>query len=271
MRLPSLYIPHGGGPCFFLNADGSCPPMWTRMRDYLAGLIDSLPEKPRAILLVSGHWEEPAFTVHAGAHPGLLFDYYGFPAHTYQLRWDAPGAPDMAARVRTLLDQASFATGIENERGWDHGVFVPMKVADPAADIPLVQLSLRTDLDPAAHIRAGEALAPLRDEGVLIVGSGMSFHNLRAYGAPGVLERSAAFDAALANAATDPDPARRRARLTDWRSLPDARFSHPREEHLLPLMVAAGAGADEPGTHDFQDAVLGSIVSAFRFGNARTE
>ena len=270
MRLPSLYIPHGGGPCFFLNPDGSCPPMWTRMRDYLAGLIAALPERPRAILLVSGHWEERAFTVHTGKHPGLLFDYYGFPAHTYQLRWDAPGAPDIAERVRDLLDRAGFATGVENDRGWDHGVFVPMKVAGPAADIPLVQLSLRADLDPAAHIKAGEALAPLRDEGVLIVGSGMSFHNLRAYGAPGVLERSAVFDEALAEVATDADPVRRRARLADWQSLPEARFSHPREEHLLPLMVAAGAGADEPAIHDFRDAVLGSIVSAFRFGGKPT-
>ena len=271
MRLPTLFIPHGGGPCFFLNPDGTCPPMWVRMRDYLAGLIADLPERPRAILLVSGHWEETNFTVHAGRQPGLLFDYYGFPAHTYQIRWDAPGAPEIAERVRDLLEQAGFPTRMETARGWDHGVFVPMKVADPEADIPLVQLSLRTDLDPADHIKAGQAIAALRDEGVLIVGSGMSFHNLRAYRAPGTLELSARFDDALADAATDPDPERRFARLTDWQKLPDARFSHPREEHLLPLMVAAGAGAESDARHDFRDEVLGSVVSAFRFGaNAPT-
>ena len=240
------------------------------MRDYLAELIASLPEKPRAILLVSGHWEERTFTVHAGPRPELLFDYYGFPPHTYKLRWDAPGAPDVAERARALLDEAGFATGVETKRGWDHGVFVPMKVADPFADIPLAQLSLRADLDPADHIKAGQALAPLRDEGVLIVGSGMSFHNLRAYGAPGVLEVSARFDDALVDAATDPDPAHRMARLADWEALPHARFSHPREEHLLPLMVAAGAGVEDDATHDFRDTVLGSIVSAFRFGAANS-
>jgi aromatic ring-opening dioxygenase catalytic subunit (LigB family) len=265
MRQPSLFLPHGGGPCFFLNPDGSCPPDWQPMRDYLAAILPSLPERPRAILIVSGHWEEADFTVHEGARPGLLFDYYGFPAHTYQLRWDAPGAPELATRARTLLGVAGFAVGTEAERGWDHGVFVPMKVAAPEADIPTLQLSLRTDLDPAAHIRAGAALAPLRDEGVLIVGSGMSFHNMRTLGRD-VRSQADRFDDALSAAVTDPDPAQRHARVTDWASLPEARFAHPREEHLLPLMVALGAGGDDPATHAYRDHVIGWTVSAYRFG-----
>ncbi|MBN8808288.1 MAG: dioxygenase [Sphingomonas sp.] len=266
MTLPTLFVPHGGGPCFFMDPDGGPPdPMWQPMQSYLAGLIDSLPERPKAILLVSGHWEEAVATVHTGERPDLLFDYYGFPEHTYRLRWDAPGAPAVARRVAALLNAAGFATREESERGWDHGVFVPMKVAVPDADIPLVQLSLRADLDPAAHIAMGRALAPLRYEGVLIVGSGMSFHNMRVRGDQATAP-SAVWDEALSDAVTDPDPAVRASRVANWTALPNARFAHPREEHLLPLMVALGAGGDARARRDFRDVVLGWTVSGYRFG-----
>ena len=265
MRQPSLFLPHGGGPCFFLNPDGSCPPAWIRMRDYLASILPSLPEKPKAILIVSGHWEEKDFTVHTGAKPGLLFDYSGFPDHTYLLEWDAPGAPALAQRVKALLEGAGFSVAENDTRGWDHGVFIPMKVAVPDADIPTVQLSLRKSLDPADHVRAGQALAALRDEGVLIVGSGMSFHNMRTLGQD-VTRHADMFDDALSAAVTDPDPEQRRARVADWASLPQARFAHPREEHLIPLMVALGAGGDDPAAHDLKDHVIGWTVSAYRFG-----
>jgi 4,5-DOPA dioxygenase extradiol len=265
MRQPSLFLPHGGGPCFFLNPDGSCPPAWQPMRDFLGGILPSLPEQPKAILIVSGHWEEADFTVHTGEKPELLFDYYGFPEHTYRLRWDAPGAPDLARRVKGLLEGAGFAVAENATRGWDHGVFIPMKVVVPDADIPTVQLSLRKDLDPEAHIRAGQTLAALRDEGVLIVGSGMSFHNMRTLGQD-VTAQADLFDDALSAAVTDQDADTRRARVADWTSLPQARFAHPREEHLLPLMVALGAGGDDPAVHAFRNQVLGWTVSAFRFG-----
>jgi aromatic ring-opening dioxygenase catalytic subunit (LigB family) len=265
MTLPTLFVPHGGGPCFFMDPAGGPPdPMWQPMQAYLAGLIASLPERPRAILMVSGHWEEAQATVHTGEHPPLLFDYYGFPGHTYRLRWDAPGAPDVALRARALLESAGFPAGEERERGWDHGVFVPMMVAVPGGDIPLAQLSLRQDLDPAAHIAIGRALAPLRDEGVLIIGSGMSFHNLRVRGAAATGPADA-WDAALTAAVTDPDPARRAERVADWASLPHARFAHPREEHLLPLMVALGAGGEDAARLDWRGEVLGWAVSGYRF------
>ena len=266
MTLPTLFVPHGGGPCFFMDEAGGPPdPMWRPMQAYLAGLIASLPERPRSILMISGHWETPGLTVHVGAAPPLLFDYHGFPPHTYRLRWNAPGAPDVARRAAALLRDAGHPVAEEGRRGWDHGVFIPMMVADPAADIPLAQLSLRADLDPAAHIAIGRALAPLRDEGVLIVGSGMSFHNLRARG-PQVTPVAAEWDAALADAVTDPDPARRAARVAAWHALPHARFAHPEAEHLLPLMVALGAGGDGPAIRDYRDVVLGWAVSGFRFG-----
>ena len=248
------------------------PEMWRPMGDFLARLVADLPERPRAILVVSGHWEEPEFTVHAGERPGLLYDYRGFPAHTYRLRWDAPGAPELARRAAGLLQGAGFATGEEQARGWDHGVFVPLKVAVPQADIPTAQLSLRAPragegYDAAAHIAAGRALAPLREEGVLIVGSGMSFHNMRLR--DGSAQQAAdLFDAALTGAATDPDPERRDSRLAAWETLPAARIAHPprEEDHLLPLMVAAGAGGGDRGRHVFRTQVIGWTVSAFRFG-----
>ncbi|MEI9927341.1 MAG: class III extradiol ring-cleavage dioxygenase [Sphingomonas sp.] len=266
MTLPTLFIPHGGGPCFFMDPAGGAPdPMWQPMQAYLAGLISSLAERPRAILLVSGHWEEREVTVHTGDGRPLLYDYYGFPEHTYRLRWDAPGAPDVALRAKALLEGAGFAVGEERARGWDHGVFIPMKVAVPDADIPLAQLSLRHDLDPAAHVAIGRALAPLRDEGVLIVGSGMSFHNLRERG-PHATARADEWDAALTAAVIDPDPERRAARAIDWETLPQARYAHPREEHLLPLMVVLGAGGEGPAARDFAGHVLGWAVSGYRFG-----
>ena len=244
---------------------GPADPMWQPMQAYLAGLIDSLPERPRAILLVSGHWEEPQVTVHKGVRPELLYDYYGFPEHTYRLRWDAPGAPAIAERAKALIEAAGFPVGEEAERGWDHGVFIPMKVAVPDADIPVVQLSLRADLDPKAHIAIGRALAPLREEGVLIVGSGMSFHNLRERG-PHVTARADEWDTALTDAVTDPEPSRRAERVAEWDTLPHAHFAHPREEHLLPLMIALGAGGEDPAVLDFADHVLGWAVSGYRFG-----
>jgi 4,5-DOPA dioxygenase extradiol len=266
MTFPTLFIPHGGGPCFFMDPDGGAPdPMWRPMQAYLAGLIDSLPERPKAILLVSGHWEEDIVTVHAGDGKPLLYDYGGFPEHTYRLRWDAPGAPGVAMRAKALIESAGFPVGVERERGWDHGVFIPMMVAVPQADIPLVQFSLRKDLDPAAHTAIGKALAPLRDEGVLIVGSGMSFHNLRARG-PQVTPVADEWDAALVDAVTDPDPARRAERVAAWDKLPHAHFAHPREEHLLPLMVALGAGREGAAVCDYRDHVMGWAVRGFRFG-----
>lgn len=235
------------------------------MGDFLSRVVADLPERPRAILVVSGHWEEPRFTVHRGARPDLLYDYGGFPAHTYELEWKAPGAPELADRAADLLEAAGFSAGEESERGWDHGVFIPLKVAVPDADIPTLQLSLRRDLDAAAHVAAGRALAPLREEGVLIIGSGMSFHNMAAR--DGRVQRVAdEFDAALTAAATDPDPAVRDAKLAAWRDFPHARTAHPREEHLLPLMVAAGAGGEDRGSHIFRDHVIGWTVSAYRFG-----
>lgn len=263
MTLPTVFIPHGAGPCFFMPWTRGPQDTWDRTAAWLKGLVAGLPERPKAILVVSGHWEEPAFTVGSAEWPALIYDYYGFPEGTYQLRFDAPGSPALASRVRQLLTAAGLPTAEDSSRGYDHGVFVPLKLVTPEADIPVVQLSLRQDLDPEAHLAVGRALAPLRDEGVLIVGSGMSWHNMRGF-TPAYTAKSAAFDAWLGEAMAD--PAARDEAIRHWDQAPYAREAHPREEHLAPLFVAAGAAEGEPGRVTFRDTVMDVVVSGFEFG-----
>ncbi len=258
---PTFYVPHGGGPCFFMDDPRGT---WTGMAAFLRGLPGLLPAPPTAIIVVSGHWETTGgLQVTGAARPPLVYDYYGFPPHTYQLRYDAPGNPALAAEVVQLLAQHGMAAGIEGERGYDHGVFVPLKVAFPAADVPVLELSLDARLDAGLALAAGRALAPLRSRGVLLLGAGMSFHNLRALGDPRATAPAAAFDAWLEEAALLPGPARA-ARLQDWAAAPAARICHPRHEHLLPMMFAAGA-ADGPGQRVFGEVVLETKISGFRF------
>lgn len=259
MRQPTLFIPHGAGPCFFMAWTRGPADTWARTEAFLRGLVDGLPEQPKAILVISGHWEAPVFTVGSGERPELIFDYSGFPEHTYRLEFAAPGSPGLAGRVQSLLAGAGIASDADPSRGWDHGVFVPLKLVTPEADIPVVQLSLKASLDPAEHLAAGKALAPLRDEGVLIVGSGMSWHNMRGF-SPAFTQASAEFDAWLADAVTDP------AKLARWAEAPHGREAHPREEHLIPLLVAAGAAQGEPARAIFRDTVMDVVVSAFQFG-----
>ncbi|MBS1802191.1 MAG: dioxygenase [Acidobacteria bacterium] len=263
-RQPAIFLPHGGGPCFFMDWTWGPADTWQPTQRFLESLASTLPAEPRAILVISGHWEEPTFIAGAAAKPELIFDYSGFPAHTYELTWPAPGDPALAARVSSILQSAGLPAATDTKRGWDHGVFVPLKVAFPKAQIPVVTLSLDHALDPALHIAAGRALAPLRDEGVLIVASGMSFHNLRGYFQPQTAERSRAFDEWL-TASIESTSKHRNALLAKWRSAPFATYAHPREEHLIPLMVASGAGGDAPGKRVFTDEPMGAQISAYRF------
>ena len=264
-RQPTLFIPHGGGPCFFMDPPPQAPHLWDAMAAYLRGLLDGLPERPKAILMVSGHWETPGPTLNIAPNPGLLFDYYGFPEHTYRLTYPAPGAPWLAGRVTDLLTAAGETVATEADRGWDHGVFIPMMLIRPQTDIPILQMSLTADLDPARHLAIGRALAPLRDEGVLIIGSGMSYHNLREFFAPRAAEAAAAFDTWLTRSAQSPDT--RNAALAHWAEAPSARACHPREEHLIPMMVAAGAAEGETGHRTFNDHIFAKAISGFQFGD----
>jgi aromatic ring-opening dioxygenase catalytic subunit (LigB family) len=263
-RLPALYLPHGGGPWPFVEMGIPRAEV-----DALAGFLRNVPgmcaTPPRALLVVTAHWEEAVPTVSPHAAPGMLYDYYGFPADAYTVQWSAKGDPDLARRVLEHLRGAGFRPAEDPARGFDHGTFVPMKVAWPAAEVPCVQLSLVRGLDPETHLRMGRALAPLREQGVFILGSGMSFHNMRAFGDPRALGVSQTFDAWLRETVALPRSARE-ARLLAWADAPAARACHPREEHLLPLMVVAGAGGDDAGTVPWIGRVLGTQVSAARFG-----
>ena len=268
-KLPTIYIPHGGGPCFFM--DWNPPDAWDNLAAYLRGIPDAIGQKPKALLVISGHWEETTVTVQSNSAPELLFDYGGFPPHTYELKYPAPGQPELAARVAGLLNASGINTVSDTDRGFDHGVFVPLKVAFPDADIPVVQLSLRSDLDSSIHIAMGEALQPLRDEGILIIGSGNTYHNMsvllqamRSGGDGPIAGR--AFDRWLSDAVCNTDPEARNRMLTEWASAPGARDAHPREEHLLPLHVVAGAAGKDVGRKTIEDVVLGAVESAFQFG-----
>jgi aromatic ring-opening dioxygenase catalytic subunit (LigB family) len=267
MRMPVAYLPHGGGPWPFVEMWIIAPAPKERLLAYLRSLRAISPQPPRALLVVSGHWEERVPTVMTSAQPPMLYDYYGFPPEAYQITWTAPGNPALAERVRALLGAAGFETATDAQRGFDHGTFVPLKVAWPDADVPTIQLSLINGLDAARHVALGKALAPLRDEGVLILGSGNSYHNMRGFGNPRSLGESEAFDRWMREiAALDEDV--RNAQLAQWTRAPAARLVHPREEHLLPLMVVAGAAGSDRGTVPFSDVAMGVRVSAVHFGAA---
>ncbi len=256
---PTLYIPHGGGPCFFMEWPGE---PWKNMEAYLRALPSTLEERPRAILVISAHWERALPTVTSNPQPSLIYDYSGFPAHTYELRYDVPGSPALAQRVRDLLATAGIASAADERRGLDHGVFVPLKVIYPEAQIPVVALSLQHGYDPQQHLAVGAALAPLREEGVLIVGSGMSYHNLRRI-FDGHDDGAERFDRWLNETALAPAPMRAE-RLRAWEQAPHARDAHPQEDHLAPLFVVAGA-AERAAVRDYHDVVYGKTLSAFRF------
>jgi aromatic ring-opening dioxygenase catalytic subunit (LigB family) len=264
-RLPAIYVPHGGGPWPFVDVGFGPPEAWRPLEHYLRTLVDGLAERPRAILVVSAHWEEERVTVMSGAAPPMLYDYAGFPPAAYQIRWPAPGAPELAERARTLVERGGFRAALDPARGFDHGAFVPLKLAVPRADVPVFQVSLLAGLDPRAHVAIGRSLAPLRGEGVLLVGSGNSYHNMRGFGRASSLEPSRRFDDWLAEAVCQAPEVRER-RLVDWESAPAARECHPREEHLLPLHVMTGAADGDPATLPFRGEVLGVRASAVQFG-----
>ena len=263
--MPVVYLPHGGGPWPFVELGMFDRREVQSLADYLRLVATRTPHKPRALLVISAHWEAPVPTVMTSAQPPLLYDYYGFPPASYAITWPAPGDPQLAARVQSLLQAANIPSATDDQRGFDHGTFIPLKLTYPDAEIPTVQLSLKAGLDPAEHLRIGRALAPLRDEGVLIVGSGMSYHNMRGFGGAG-RKNSETFDAWLRLAAVAAPDERARA-LTNWASAPAARLAHPREEHLLPLMVVAGAAGSDAGRLAYNDLFGATRVSAFHYGD----
>ncbi|ODU10214.1 MAG: dioxygenase [Rubrivivax sp. SCN 71-131] len=263
--LPTYFISHGGGPWPWMKHEMSG--QYDRLEAALRDMPHQLGAAPRAVLMLSAHWEERDFTVMTHPSPPMIYDYGGFPDYTYRIRYPAPGAPQVAQRVVALLEAAGIGVAVDAQRGFDHGLYAPMAVMYPGADMPVLQLSLRRGLDPREHLALGRALAPLRGEGILIVGSGLSFHNLGMFG-PAAKGPSAAFDDWLQRTLAADDPNARTAALADWERAPAARQAHPREEHLLPLMVAVGAAEQDVATRVYheQDFFGGISVSSYRFG-----
>lgn len=263
--LPTYFISHGGGPWPYMQQETGTT--YAKLQAALQDIPRQLEQTPKAILMISAHWEETEFTLMSNAAPGMLYDYAGFPPHTYQIHYPAPGAPQLAQRVAQLIRASGAQVQFDEQRGFDHGAFVPLAVMYPEAQIPVLQLSLRRGLDPATHLVLGRALTPLRAEGVLIIGSGLSYHNLRQFG-PGARQPSMLFDQWLQQSLVNSSPSARSEALLAWEQAPAARLSHPRSEHLLPLMVAVGAAEQEAGTcFHHEDDFFGQItVSSFRFG-----
>ena len=264
-RQPTYFISHGGGPWPWMT--GPFRDAQNVLEESLQRLPGELPEPPKAILMVSGHWEAPGFAVQTHPNPPMVYDYGGFPEEMYQIQYPTPGSPELAGRVVELLTAAGIAVREDAERGYDHGMYAVLFPAWPDADVPVVQLAVDDRFDPAEHLAVGRALAPLRDEGVLILGSGFSYHNLRLMG-PGAEVPSAGFDEWLGDALIDRSAEERAARLLEWAHAPYARVAHPREDHLIPLMVVAGAAGDDEAVRSYhEDAWNGTVVtSSFRFG-----
>ncbi len=261
---PILYTPHGGGPLPLLDDSGhrSVIDFWKE--------FSSTIRRPRSILVISAHRESPEPVITAALRPVLEYDYYGFPDEAYRVEYNAPGDPELAGEIYRLLEKRGFCPRLDEERGLDHGVFVPLKLIYPSAGIPVVQLSLLSGLDPARHIEMGRALAPLREEGIFILGSGFSFHNIRAFFYPELVdeEENTAFQDWLAETCSvEGDLELQAEKLTHWAAIPHARSVHPREEHLLPLHVCLGAAisASKPAKQVFYDTVMGRHTSAFLY------
>ena len=263
--LPTYFVSHGGGPWPWMKEQAGGA--YDRLSASLEAMRQESADAVRAVLVVSSHWEAPRFMLSSSGAPGMIYDYGGFPPHTYQIRYPAPGEPALAGQAARLLAAAGIDAELDPERDFDHGTFSMLYPVYPEARMPVVQMSLRRDLDPAAHIAAGRALRSLRDDGVLIVGSGLSFHNLRQFG-PGGRTASHAFDGWLQHTLLELPPAEREQALLRWSEAPQARAAHPREEHLIPLMVVLGAAEEEAAACVYhEDDFFGSLaVSSFRFG-----
>jgi aromatic ring-opening dioxygenase catalytic subunit (LigB family) len=255
-----VYFSHGGGPLPILGDPGH-----KAMVDFMVQLPTRL-QKPDLVLVISAHWEESAATLLGAQNPAMFYDYYGFPPQAYEINYPAAGSPEFAHQIASLLEQNNISARIDDQRGFDHGLFIPLKLMYPEADIPCLQLSLLRGLDPGAHIALGKALRGLLGENILVIGSGFSFHNLRAFswqGMGGADPANDAFQNWLIEVCTGPlTQAEREQRLTDWEKAPSARYCHPREEHLLPLHVCQGL-AGKPAELIFDDQILGKRGVAF--------
>jgi 4,5-DOPA dioxygenase extradiol len=255
-----IYFSHGGGPLPLLGDPGH-----KTMIDFMTELPKKL-NKPEAILVISAHWEERVPTLLGAENPPMFYDYYGFPEETYEITYPAPGNPELVNRIVALLSEKNIPSQIDPRHGFDHGLFIPLKLMYPEADIPSIQLSLIRGLDPAAHIALGKALSSLMQENILVVGSGFSFHNMGAFSWQGLDAPDSANEAfqdwLIETCTGSLTEIEREKRLIEWEKAPSARYCHPREEHLIPLHVCQGM-ASGPATVIFNNKILDKRSVAF--------
>jgi len=252
MTMPTLFLSHGAPTLAINNTAASA---------FLKTLAAHVPA-PQAVLVISAHWEEATPTLGLGTD--TIHDFYGFPQQLYRMTYPAQPARDVAERAVALLHAADVAAGVDVSRGRDHGVWIPLMLAWPKAQVPVAQLSLVRGADPAVHFAIGQALKPLRDEGVLIIGSGSATHNLRARPTPAPAEWATSFADWLDRTLESGDD----AALQDWRrAAPYAEINHPSAEHFDPIFVARGAASGEPARKLHQSWEFGSLsMNAYAFG-----
>ncbi len=260
-KAAALYISHGGGPLPLLGE-----PSHQEMVNGLGNIAKDLV-KPRAIIVVSAHWEADRVRISSAEQPSLLYDYSGFPPQAYQIKYPVQGNPVLADKVYTVMQEAGVDCQLDDKRGFDHGLFVPLKIMFPGADIPCIQISLLSSMNPSAHIQIGRSLAKLREENILVLGSGFSFHNMKTFFLPAtqeIQEKNESFEQWLVHTCSNREikEKEREQRLIHWENAPAARFCHPREEHLLPLHVCYGL-VNSPATKMFSWKIMGKQVSAY--------
>ncbi|GMM70843.1 class III extradiol ring-cleavage dioxygenase [Alteromonas gracilis] len=251
-QITTAYISHGGGPLPLLEmqlSEAAARPNYHReMIDVLTALSEEIP-KPNAIVVVSAHWESREINVTTNAYPTLNYDYYGFPEEAYSIRYDAKGEPSLATSIVDGLNKKGINASGNETRGFDHGMFIPLSIMYPDADIPVVQLSLAADLNAAKHVALGEALRDILAahqsmDRILVLGSGSSFHNMKGFfdNSDVALKRARNFNAWLQDTVHSSaySESERKGKLIEWFKGPNALYAHPREEHLLPLHVCYG-------------------------------
>jgi aromatic ring-opening dioxygenase catalytic subunit (LigB family) len=265
-RLPVLFVSHGGGPWPYVE---ELRRQYPRTERELRGLSARLATQPKAVVVVSGHWEAPRFSVATGAKPPMEYDYGGFPPHTYKIHYDAPGDPPLAREVLGLLGAAGIDAAADPEKGFDHGVFVPLELMFPRADMPIVMVSIKSDYNAAEHLALGRALAPLREQDVLMVASGLNYHNMRGFGRDGATQDAEVFTRYLDEAVTLEDAALRAERFARWDQAPRARLAHPREDHLMPLLAAVGAAGGDKGRILLSESVMRIPMTSYVFGELK--
>jgi len=263
--ISALFLPHGGGPLPLLN-----DPRHHTLINHLREITKTF-SKPKKILIISAHWEESKPTLLKNPQPSLYFDYYGFPKESYKFKYPAPLDVQLTEKIEQRFKEDGIDYQIDQKRNYDHGVFVPLMLMYPEADIPLTQLSLLSSLEPQSHIKIGQSLAPLLEEekDLLIVGSGMSYHNLSSFSSAFSTQDSEKFHEYLKDACCNESYSQeeRLELLKNWATAPRARQCHPREEHLLPLLVVAGITQGRPGSIAFEDQLFGSKIISVSWPN----